>query len=258
MTLLCQDSFEVALAQTPEDLRAAQRLRYQVFVAEMGAQSSALDAAERLERDRFDAHCDHLLLRDLDRDPGDQVIGVYRLMGAAHAAAAGGFYSAGEYDLSPLTGSGLTVLELGRSCLRAEYRGGRALGLLWQALGRRVLEQGVDILFGVASFAGTDVAALNPALSLLRLEHAADPGLAPRAHGAGAVPLGDLAEQAIDRKAARRDTPALIKAYLRLGGRVGQGAFIDRAFNTTDVCMVLDVRELTPDQRARYAGQAAG
>ena len=123
---------------------------------------------------------------------------------------------------------------------------------LWQALAQHVAHRGVEILFGAASFSGTDLCALTAPLSLLRREHLAQAPLRPNAIGADAVPLGTAGEFEIDRLAALRAMPALIKAYLRLGGCVGEGAYVDAAFNTVDVCMVLDVLAMNPRQKAIY------
>ena len=98
--------FELRLAATRADLHAAQRLRYEVFVAELGGDGPMVDHDARLEADRFDAHFDHLLLLDRRRPEPDQVIGVYRVMRQAGASSAGQFYSEGEYDLAPLRASG--------------------------------------------------------------------------------------------------------------------------------------------------------
>ena len=46
--------------------------------------------------------------------------------------------------------------------------------------------------------------------------------------------------------------PALIKAYLRLGGVVGDGAWRDDAFNTLDVCLVMDTARMKAQHRAFY------
>ena len=118
-----QARFSVRLAQTSEDLRAAQALRYDVFVRELGAGGEMVDHVEGLERDRFDDHVDHMLLID---DAVGRVVGVYRLLQQQQAQALGGFYSEGEYDLTPLKTSGRRLLELGRSCLARDYRGGCA------------------------------------------------------------------------------------------------------------------------------------
>jgi len=249
-----QTDFELRLAVDAADLSAAQRLRYEVFVEELGGDGPMVDHARRLERDAFDPHCDHLLL--LARDSG-RAVGVYRLMRAAGAAAAGGYYTETEYDLTPLKRSGRRLLELGRSCLHRDMRGGTAMYHLWNGLADYVAENRVEILFGVASFHGTDPAPLAGPLSLLHHRHLAPPDLRPRARPEAAQPMDLIPPEAIDRRAAMTAMPALIKAYLRLGGTVGEGAYIDRAFNTTDVCLVMDTARMNPRQTGLYRREAA-
>jgi len=243
--------FETRLATSSEDIRAAQRLRYEVFVAELGGDGAMVDHDLRLERDAFDKHAEHLLLIDHSRAT-DPVVGVYRLMMAQHAKLAGDWYTASEYDLTPLLKTGRKVLELGRSCLKADYRGGVGMMLLWQALADLVLSRNVEVLFGVASFHGTDPEALDAPLSLLHHRHLAPANLCPVARPPHAVEMNRLPEAQIDRPAALRAVPSLIKAYLRLGGCVGAGAWVDHRFNTTDVCLVLDINNLSEKQRALY------
>lgn len=248
----------VRLAASAEDRRAAERLRYEVFVAELGGDGPLVDHDARLERDRFDAHADHLLLIDAARDPDDQVVGVYRLMDEEQARAAGDFYCAGEYDLSPLKDSGRRLLELGRSCLHRDYRGGTGVYLMWQALADFVERRGAELLFGVASFHGTDPEALAQPLSLLHHRHLAPPELRARALEAHFQRMDLVAPDALDRRAAMLAIPALIKGYLRLGGMVGEGAFVDHDFNTTDVLLILDTKRLSPRQRQIYSGGQDG
>lgn len=250
MTRLRPD-YHVALARSEAEIRAAQRLRYRVFVEELGGDGPGVDHAAGIETDPFDASSEHLILRDPGRAAGDQVVGVYRLMTDRGAAQGPGFYTAGEYDLSVLHASGRPMMELGRSCLHPDYRGGDAMFHLWQGLSRIVEARGIEILFGVASFHGTDTARIAGALSLLHHEHGAPPELRVRSLAPAAMDI--LPPERIDRLAALRDIPALIKAYLRLGGVVGEGAYIDRAFNTTDVCLVVDTARLTERQRRIYA-----
>ncbi|MBY6005624.1 GNAT family N-acetyltransferase [Salipiger bermudensis] len=240
--------FTVRLARDEADLRAAQRLRYEVFVAELGGGGALVDHAERLERDRFDPFFDHLILTDARRE--DAVVGVYRLLRDDQAEAAGQFYSEDEYDLAPLRASGRRLLELGRSCLHPEYRGGTAMMHLWNALADYVRSHGIEILFGTASFHGTDVAALAQPLSLLHHRHLAPEPLRVRSKRFQSMDL--LPEPEIDRRAAMRDVPALIKGYLRLGGVVGEGAFVDHAFNTTDICLVMDTARLNEKAAGIY------
>ena len=117
--------YAVRLATTPDDLTAAQALRYQVFVRELGGDGPLVDHTQRLERDAFDPFFDHLILVDRRIDPATRahVIGAYRVLPSDRRAAAGRFYSETEFDLAPLLASGRKLLELGRSCVRADHRG---------------------------------------------------------------------------------------------------------------------------------------
>jgi putative hemolysin len=247
-----RDRFTVRIAETAADHRAAQALRYDVFVRELGAGGDLVDHAAGLERDEFDDFCDQMIVCDAATG---QVVGVYRLLRDDQAAKAGRFYSEGEYDLAALRASGRRLLELGRSCLHRDYRGGLAMHVLWSALADYVARHGIEILFGVASFHGTDAARLAPPLSLLHHAHLAPSDLRVRALPEGFHPMDLIAPGDLDRVAAMVQVPSLIKAYLRLGGVVGEGAFIDRVFNTIDVCLILDTARMTDRQSARYSPQ---
>jgi len=245
--------FEIKFAATPDDLRAAQRLRYDVFVLEMGSDGTLVDHDARLEQDSYDDQCLHLILFDRARAPGDQAVGVYRLLPEDRAVQ--GFYSETEYDLAPLLQSGRKLLELGRSCLHRDYRGGMAMHLLWQHLARYVQDTDVGLLFGTASFRGTNVADLAAPLSLLHYRHLAPAALRPRARDEHYQRMDLIPESDLDRRAAVRQIPSLIKAYLRLGGVVGDGAYIDHAFNTTDIFLLVDMATLSARQKAIYAAE---
>jgi len=249
MTRSKTDALCVKLAETPQELRAAQRLRYDVFVTELGGGGELVDHDARLEKDRFDPYFDHMIATETATG---RVVGVYRLLNEAGAAAAGGFYSEGEYDLSALKSSGRRLLELGRSCLCPEYRGGLAMHYLWTALAAYVAQHRIEVLFGVASFHGTDTQALAQPLSLLNHRHLAPPNLRVRARAGSYQNMNLIDDAHLDRKAAMVQVPSLIKAYLRLGGCVGEGAFVDHAFNTTDVCLILDTTQMTARQKRLY------
>ncbi|MCZ7675628.1 MAG: GNAT family N-acetyltransferase [Roseovarius sp.] len=250
------ERFSVRRADGPADLRAAQRLRYEVFVAELGGDGPLVDHDARLERDRFDPYFDHLILTDAAR--GDAVVGAYRVLRDDQAARAGQFYSESEYDLGVLKRSGRRLMELGRSCLLPDYRGGAAMYHLWHGLARYIVENEIEILFGVASFHGTDPQALAQPLSLLHHRYLAPEELRVGALAEHYQSMNLLAENAIDRRAAMLQVPALIKAYLRLGGFVGDGAFVDHAFNTTDICLIVDTTHLNEMQKNIYAKGVVG
>lgn len=236
---------EIRLARDAADLRAAQRLRYDVFVRELGSDGEMVDHQAGLEADRFDPFCDHMLLLDQG-----QVVGVYRLMRSDQMAQAGQFYCDDEYDLTPLKNSGRRLLELGRSCLAKKYRGGSGVHLIWQRLAEYVLQHDIDVLFGVASFHGTDVQELAQPLSHLHYNHLAPENMRVRARQYQRMDL--IPEGAVSRRDAMQKTPALIKAYLRLGGVIGDGAFVDETFNTTDVMLILDTDRLSAQAAKRY------
>ena len=252
--------FDIRLATDETDLLAAQRLRYRVFVEELGGDGAMVDHQARLERDEFDPVVDHLVLVDTRRDPADldHVVGVYRLLPGAKAEAFGRFYCDSEYDLSKLKASGRKQLELGRSCVLPEYRGGMGMLLLWNALSEYVLDREIEILFGVASFHGLDAQALAQPLSWLHAHHLAPEVLRPVARPDGFQTMELVADADLDRRAAMVGMPALIKAYLRLGGTVGEGAFLDRAFNTTDVLLLMDTTAMSQKHRDYYTSRWQG
>ncbi|MEX0970232.1 MAG: GNAT family N-acyltransferase [Paracoccaceae bacterium] len=253
--------YEVRLAEGPADLRAAQKLRYRVFVQEMGARISDEDAAEGVERDQFDTYFDHLLLIDRTLpvdDSGQHVVGVYRLLRDEVAREGLGFYGQTEYDLTPLLNSGRRTVELGRSCLDKAYRGGVGMHLLWDGLGDYVTERGIEVMFGVASFHGTNPDDVAQALSYLHHNHLAPEDLRVTAHAENSVSMARIAPENIDARAAVRQIPSLIKAYLRLGGFVGQGAYIDEDFNTIDVCLLMDTTRMVERYREFYARKRGG
>jgi len=247
------EEFTVKLAETAQELQAAQRLRYEVFVEELGGDGALVDHMARLEKDRFDPFYDHMIIMPAG---STQVVGVYRMLPPNAARAAGEYYSEAEYDLEPLRTSGRRLLELGRSCLHRDYRGGAAMHHLWAALARYIVEHRIELLFGVASFVGTDTQALAAPLSLLHHRHLAPADLRVRAR-APFVAMDIINEQQLDRRAAMLEIPSLIKGYLRLGGCVGEGAFVDHRFNTTDVCLIMDTRQMSMRQSRIYAGAQA-
>lgn len=251
---------EIRLAGSEQDLLAAQRLRYRVFVEELGGNGPLVDHEARLERDEFDPIVDHLCLIDKRRSVQDldHVVGVYRLLPGDRAATFGRFYCDSEYDLTLLRETDRAVLELGRSCVDPGFRGGSAMFLLWNALADYVLDHGIEILFGVASFHGTDPSILAPSLSWLHHNALAPQELRPVARPDGFQNMNLIAPDRLDRREAMVGMPALIKAYLRLGGLVGEGAYIDREFNTTDVFLMMDTKAMSEKHRKFYESRWQG
>jgi L-ornithine Nalpha-acyltransferase len=241
-------TLEVRLAQTAAEVRQAQKLRYRVFYKEGSAIPNPARLFARRDIDGYDAICDHLLVVDhaaRDRTALNRptVVGTYRLLRQPLAEEYGGFYTAGEFDISSLIArhGGLQFLELGRSCVLSPYRNKRTVELLWHGIHAYILQNHCDVMFGCASLDG-----INPkqlALPLSFLHHYAT---APESWRASALPeryvkMNQMSKEAIDPKAALRALPPLIKGYLRLGAYIGDGAVIDYEFGTTDVLIILPV-----------------
>ena len=243
----------VRLAEDAADIEAAQALRYRVFYEEMLARPSPEVAAQKRDADEFDAACDHLLVVDRHKEHsvGRGVVGTYRVLRRAPAEAFGRFYSASEYDISPIVAHGGEILELGRSCVDADYRTGATMQLLWQAIAAYVFRHDIEVMFGCASLHGTEPDALALPLSYLYHYHLAPPALRARALAERYVPMTRLPVDRIDKKTALASLPPLIKGYLRVGAFVGDGAVIDDQFNTTDVCIIVKT-ELVTEKYSRH------
>lgn len=248
------DSVKVRMARDAAEVAAAQRLRYKVFYEEYAAKADADTAAARRDIDAFDAVTDHLVVIDESiADAEERIVGTYRLLRREMADKHGAFYTSGEYDISPLLNrSDLTLLELGRSCVLAEYRTRPVLQLLWQGITDYMLDHNIDLMFGCASLHGTDVQALARQLSYLYHFHLAPDDLRPRALDGQYVDMNLMPREELDQRRDFASLPPLIKGYLRLGAGIGDGAVIDTQFDTTDVCIVLPMREVSSKYRKHY------
>jgi len=239
------EGLELRLARGGIDVRAAQALRFRVFHQELGAAVRGRSLWLRRDIDRFDRFCDHLLV--VDRARGGRrpyVVGTYRLLRGTVALRRRGFYTAEEFDLRPLMARASEVLELGRSCVDPAYRSRGVMHILWRGIAEYLTVHDIKLMLGCASFPGTDPDAIGHALSFLHHRHRLPDALRPRALPERYVAMDRVAPDAIDPTLVRRQMPPLVKGYLRLGGRVGDGAVCDPAFNTIDVCMVLPVDAL--------------
>jgi L-ornithine Nalpha-acyltransferase len=247
----------VRLAETEADIDAAQALRYRVFYEGLGARPETQTAHLRRDFDRFDKSCDHLLVLDHSRGSGlEIVVGTYRLIRRDAAARLGRFYSAAEYDIARLVDYPGEILELGRSCVDAAYRQRPTMQLLWSGIAAYVFHYGIALMFGCASLPGTDPEALAMPLSYLYHYHLAPPALRPRALADRYLDMCRRGRRAIDPARAFAALPPLIKGYLRLGGFVGDGAVIDREFNTTDVCVVVKTDLVSAKYSRHYVRRA--
>jgi putative hemolysin len=234
----------VSWAQNEDEVREAQALRFEVFVVEMGAKLTS--PRWGFDIDHFDEFCEHLLVRDAHTQ---RVVGTYRVLTPAQAKRAGGLYTETEFDLSRLDLPRERVLELGRSCVQAQYRNGAAILALWGALAEFMGRNQLDIMIGCASIPLGHMYSVDARWALQRAaalfasidaEHLLPTPLP-------AVPRNGLGLDGTSAKAQKTggaELPALIKAYLRLGARVMGPPAWDTSFNCADLPLILNAHDL--------------
>lgn len=228
--------YQVRFARTRADLRAIQRLRYEVFRVEEGLGSASWDV-ERLDREALDDTSHHLLV-----EKNGEAVGTYRLRTTEHAAIGDGYYSRHDFDLTSLPDRVLDRgVELSRACVHPSHRNGRVLLSLWKGLARYIDANELRHVFGccsVPTMDGPSGWALHR--RLLALEHAhPDFNVAVR----------------VDRRCERRESiaaplPPLFESYLRIGARVCSGPALDRDFRVISFFVVLDLEAMRPSTRA--------
>lgn len=227
----------VRLADGPREIEAAQRLRWQVFVQEMGARIDTLQAG--VDADRFDPFCEHLIVED---ETIGEVVGTYRVLRPEQARRAGGLYIESEFSIDRLHRMRPGLVELGRSCVRRDYRTGGAIMLLWAGLGELLAGTGHRYLIGCASVPNGDGG--RYAASLWRhlwADHAAPEGW--RVFPKRPLPVEVLA---LDCEPI---VPPLLKGYLRAGAMLLGEPHVDRDFGCVDVPVLVELERLT----ARYS-----
>lgn len=256
-----QGNFELMVTRDPALIQAAQALRYQVFYEEGGACATAASLQSHLDQDMYDPLADHLIVIDHGGSLGGGVkpfrlhpklVGTYRLIRSEKAALLGGYYSAGEFDLSRLIASGKRLLELGRSCVHRDYRNRQVMDLLWRGLSSYIRHHKIDAMFGCASFPGVEIDALRETFSYLHHYHRADEKIRPMALPDRYIPMNWHGIEDIDPIRVLRQAPPLIKGYLRVGAVVGDGAVIDPQFQTTDICIIVETDRIPSRYQKRY------
>lgn len=235
-------AFQITWASNASEIKEAQRLRYKVFAEEMGA--NLPKNAENLDIDDFDSYCDHLLIRDQE---SLKVVGTYRVLPPHKALEIGRLYSDSEFDLSRLNHLRPKMVELGRSCVHAEYRSGAVIMALWSGLAQYMQKHDYEIMLGCASIPMADgghfAASLYNSLrndQMAPVENHAFPRLPlPLEHLNGGLEV---------------EPPPLIKGYLKLGAKICSAPAWDPDFNTADVLTMLRLSEINPRYAKHFLG----
>ena len=250
-------TIETRLVRTEDEVRAAQRLRYAIFHEELGAPTNSVARIQKRDEDEFDRYCEHLLVLDTSLPEPQQVVGTYRLLDKTAAQKAGGFYAESEFDIAPLVSRpDKNILELGRSCIVAPYRSRRTIEVMWQGIWALVVQRKIDVLFGCASFIGSDPTEHKAALAWLGQNAIqTETKIAPAAN-APAVHLINKNKTPTNLRAFAA-LPPLLKGYLRLGAKVAPHAVVDESFGTIDVLVILPVADIEKRYIAHYGSDAS-
>ena len=236
-------NLHVGLATCETEILEAQKLRYRVFADEMGARLATRTPG--VDRDIYDPFCEHLIVRD---EAAGRIVGTYRILSPAAARKVGGYYSENEFDLTRLQHLRGRMVEIGRSCIDADYRSGAVIALLWSGLARYMQENGYDHLIGCASVSMADGGHTAASLyNRLREKHLAP--LEYHVFPRYPLPLGSL------RGDLEAEAPPLIKGYLRAGAWIcGEPAW-DPDFNTADLPILLSINKVDERYARHFMGR---
>ena len=227
--------FSVVTGDSSPLVDEVQALRYRVFYEEMHAKGKRINRRLRRDRDHHDAYCDHLIARD---EVNGCTVGAIRLLRREAARRAGGFLTAKEFNIKRLLSVEGEVLEVGRFLVHPAYRKSIAIILLWRALVEYVSHHHIEFLFGCASFSGTDPKQWSHQLTWLWRHRMAPREIRPRARRRLRISMNKH-KKIMSSPHDMPPLPPLLKAYMHAGAFVGDGAVVDKKFNTTDVCVLV-------------------
>ena len=231
--LYVRGRFTVQLAETMDEIEDCLRLRFNIFSEELGADLKSKETG--LDKDNYDAYCLHLMVKDHSTD---QVIATTRLLTSDAAHLAGGFYSETEFNLKAVIKDNHRYMEVGRTCIHADYRVGPALPLLWQGIARVVIDENIDQLFGCASipyYGNTDY--ISSIMHYLKQHHYSDENERVTPH----IPVTELETDSSDDVIL----PTLLKGYLKQGALICGEPYWDAQFGVADVFVMLDCDRIT-------------
>ena len=249
--------YTLLLSTDPALIEAAQRLRHDVFTSEPGF--ALAGATDGRDADRFDEYCDHLLVRE---DNSGELVGCYRMLPPPGAIAAGGLYTATEFDVEGLDPLRPSLVEMGRAVVREGHRNGGVVLLMWAGILAYLDRCGYDYVAGCVSVPvctaneETPGSQIRGVRDFVRRRHAAPPEYT--VHPYWPVTLDGMGLDDIDPP-ARVAVPALMRGYLRLGAQVCGEPAHDPDFGVGDFPALLDKRQADTRylRRLRAVGAAA-
>ena len=251
--------FEVRLTRNKEERKQVRQLRYQVFCLEEGAGATEEQRALGEEYDAYDRFAEYMAVFHQGR-----VVGTYRIIDRNAAEKMGGFYTEREFNLSKIKKYPGNIAEMSRACVDPAYReNALVMRLLWAGLGEMIVRRKIGVVFGVASFVGTKPARSAQAISYLYYNHLSPLRLRATvlsenfADGVSSKMsrMNILPREFVDEADAKSEMTPLIKGYLRLGATFGRGVFVDLAFNSYDVFVMLETRKMNAAYQKHFLGR---
>ncbi|MGZ8226519.1 MAG: GNAT family N-acetyltransferase [Methylovulum sp.] len=223
---------ECFIANSEKLVKEAQKLRFHVFAKEMGAKLKS--ESEGLDYDDVDNYCDHLVVFD---NVNQKIVGYTRLLNQYQAEKLGQFYSQGEFNLDNVLALPGRFLEIGRTCVDPDYRGGAVLTTLWSALVQYALEGQFNYLLGCASITpGPSGFAVDAVYRSIDPKNIAPCSL----QVTPSIGVPDSLRCSRDESGI----PPLLKAYLRFGALVCGEPCWDEDFNCMDLFVLLPLDQL--------------
>jgi len=225
-------NYVIRKADSDEDVRLAQKLRYEVFNVELG-EGLVSSASIQRDEDPYDAYCDHLIVEYI---PEQRIVGTYRLQTGVMAAAGIGYYSAQEFDLTPYEEYRNKILELGRACIHSDHRKRKVLRLLWRGIAKYAFVHGSRYLIGCSSLASQDA---DEGWALYR-------SLSQNYMASSKLQTEPLYNYQLDPGSGKLidiRCPKLLATYLNLGAKIAGPPAIDREFKTIDFLTILDFKK---------------
>ncbi len=259
------NDYEVRLAQSPDEVLACQRLRYQYLIKEYTPDAgdnnngvnptSAEDARNGIDRDNFDDYCAHLIVINhaLGNDLNKSIIATYRFMRKIHKDKIGRWYSETEFDLTNIKPIEDKVLELGRATVHADFRNNIVINLLWHGIAVYINKYDIKYMIGTASFHSTDMNALKESMAFIyhycpMPDQFDSPAITEYARNMNLLP-----KESIDPKKALLNLPPAIKGYFRIGGcTFSKSAFIDFPFGCIDILTFFEVDKASEKYMKHY------
>jgi putative hemolysin len=236
MIKLNRGRYTARLAETEADLRAAQSLRGLCFLND----GAVLDA------DSFDPVCDHMLVEGTRT--GDLVC-CFRFLPLPSGREIDRSYSAQYYELTALRDFEGSMVEMGRFCIHPERSDPDILRVAWGAMTAYVDAQRVELLFGCASFTGTDASAYYDSFAMLKARHLAPKRWLPRVKAPNVFRFAARLRRKPDLKQAMLRTPPLLRTYLMMGGWVSDHAVVDQQMNTLHVFTGVEIAAIPPARK---------